>query len=876
MEIFISYAKEDETLLEELVNRLKQSGVRVQRDNSVLRLGDDWREAIFSAIKRSDAFVLLWSSHSAKSRHVMEEIMEALKHSKQIMPCLLDDTEITPLLREIHHLKLSNLDDQYDELLSHFSLDIERSSALISQDIKSAIATYKSIIKAKFNHLQVLFFGKEKAVDQVYVELTLNNGLEADRLKGEISSTKLFDYVQTPGSKFLVAGHPGTGKTSTLHYLMYRWGNSESTFLIVYARLKDFEPRLHSSFSDFIFDQLHSLQIGNIEQLFEQANIFENYKCLVLLDGLDEVPAGNYPILSQHFNNFIEQHRHCSFIVTTRVDGFRDKREEDFLGWDIFSIARLDHIKIKEFISLWFNDSKRESELLDKLRDPRLSELAGRAFLLALICLVFEEEGRLGENRSALYEQASLYLEKTRSGKLTAKIIEARRDVLKEIALLYLQLNRKDIDQNILLVIVSKILPNENPKAFLEELSNDTGLLQNYGGTYVFIHKSFQEYYSALALKDRAYGRDLLLDYCQVSQWEEPIRLYAGSIRNRSEQETLITSLWRKNPALALRTATECHQLAPNFLGTLIKSTSPENRLRMIGEIQASLRTIDIDDARRITIETLKPLFSCEKDASVLYFGIQLLREFDPDDSGNVMYHNFYKLADSLYELLSSDSKYKFEFVEVIAGSFIMGDNSSQDKHEQPAHRVYVDEFKMCKYQLTNLAYETIMGLEHSKREATISDEDDQPVININWYDAYICALKVGCRLPSEAEWEYAARAGSTTNWCFGDDKDQLVQYANYEDSNLRSTRRVGLGLPNKWGFYDVHGNVWEWCQDWFAPYTDSFQKNPCGPATGTARVRRGGGHAYHARGCRSAFRWGNDPTYKFKDIGMRLSKDIQ
>lgn len=202
-----------------------------------------------------------------------------------------------------------------------------------------------------------------------------------------------------------------------------------------------------------------------------------------------------------------------------------------------------------------------------------------------------------------------------------------------------------------------------------------------------------------------------------------------------------------------------------------------------------------------------------------------------------------------------------------------MGDDASQDKIERPAHKVMISEFRINKYQITNLAYEKVMGT--SKREEGVSELDDEPVININWYDAYIFSLKIGCRLPTEAEWEYAARAGTNSNWCFGDEVSELYKYANYEDSEFKRTWSVGTGNANAWGIHDVHGNVWEWCQDWLAPYSGgTIQVNPKGPASGTKRVRRGGGHAYHARGCRSAFRWGNDPLYSFKDIGFRVVQD--
>jgi predicted NACHT family NTPase len=223
--------------------------------------------------------------------------------------------------------------------------------------------------------------------------------------------------------------------------------------------------------------------------------------------------------LREQLDRFTEDYRLCSFIITTRIDGFRDVREEDFLNWQIFSIARLNEERVKKFIGDWFEDSAKQKDLLTKLKSPRLWDLASRAFLLALICLVYDEHGELGQSRSELYEQATYFLERSRAG-VPARIMRNRRSMLKNIALKYLQLNSQEVDVNLITAMVSEIFPNFTTvmsKKFLEDLAADTGILQNLGGSYVFTHKSLQEYYAALALNDMPNGQDLMLDYCQVS-----------------------------------------------------------------------------------------------------------------------------------------------------------------------------------------------------------------------------------------------------------------------------------------------------------------------------------------------------------------------
>ena len=127
--------------------------------------------------------------------------------------------------------------------------------------------------------------------------------------------------------------------------------------------------------------------------------------------------------------------------------------------------------------------------------------------------------------------------------------------------------------------------------------------------------------------------------------------------------------------------------------------------------------------------------------------------------------------------------------------------------------------------------------------------------------------------LPTEAQWEYACRAGSTTRYCFGDNESQLGDYAWYGDNSGNKTHPVGQKKPNAWGLYDMHGNVWEWCQDWYDErvYANSPTDDPTGPATGTYRVLRGGSWILDGWYCRSAYRYSGRPEDGFADLGLHI-----
>ena len=152
----------------------------------------------------------------------------------------------------------------------------------------------------------------------------------------------------------------------------------------------------------------------------------------------------------------------------------------------------------------------------------------------------------------------------------------------------------------------------------------------------------------------------------------------------------------------------------------------------------------------------------------------------------------------------------------------------------------------------------------------------NRPVESVSWDDVQAFIEKLNAkeggamyRLPTEAEWEYAARAGSITAYSFGDDAKQLGEYAWYGDNSKGETHPVGQLKPNAWGLYDMHGNVWEWVQDWYGKYAAEAVMDPQGPSAGSARVGRGGGWSAGARFCRSAYRSSPPPAAAAAPSGL-------
>ncbi|MDR3159529.1 MAG: formylglycine-generating enzyme family protein [Zoogloeaceae bacterium] len=224
------------------------------------------------------------------------------------------------------------------------------------------------------------------------------------------------------------------------------------------------------------------------------------------------------------------------------------------------------------------------------------------------------------------------------------------------------------------------------------------------------------------------------------------------------------------------------------------------------------------------------------------------------------------------------------EFVLIPAGSFMMGsadDDQYAVKNEKPAHWVTISQpFYLGKYEVTQGEWTAVMGDNPSYFKGR-----SNPVESVTWHDVQTFIERLNqkegtnkYRLPTEAEWEYAARAGTTTRYSFGDDVDSLGRYAWHYDNSGNKTHPVGQKEPNPWGLYDMHGNVWELVQDWEDDYSKSPVTDPRGPSGGSCcRVLRGGSwfdDPRHGWGWafRSARRVGNPPVSRPKDSGFRLA----
>ena len=217
------------------------------------------------------------------------------------------------------------------------------------------------------------------------------------------------------------------------------------------------------------------------------------------------------------------------------------------------------------------------------------------------------------------------------------------------------------------------------------------------------------------------------------------------------------------------------------------------------------------------------------------------------------------------------------DMVKVEAGTFMMGATSEMKdpySDEKPVHQVTLtNDYYMGKYEVTQALWQAVMGSNPSNFKG-----DNLPVETVNWNDCQEFISKLNSltgrkfRLPTEAEWEYAARGGKKSRGYQYSGSRKISDVAWYEGNSRSKTHPVGRKQANELGIYDMSGNVWEWCSDWYGSYSSSSQTNPMGSDSGAKRVRRGGSWCYIARICRSSYRYGDAPDCRGLYLGLRLA----
>ena len=775
------------------------------------------------------------------------------------------------------HLENSIIRDLSNWLARHRS-GLKQEALKPGQD---PLPAYRRAVAEKYAALSMIGFKRSFAMDSIYIPLTVHADRESRiEMPHEALAEKLLarsltaeDLLELPLKAAVVLGEPGMGKTTMLHYLALQESRKAQGLLPIFVKLADF-CKTRGPLEAYLLDAVEN-HVSGAEMRGAAKNALQAQRALVLLDGLDEVARDEYSTVCERVRAFIAGHRECRVIITSRKAGFQDHE----MPYRIFEVDKLPLSEIKAFVDKWF---ETETDLAERIAaNSRIHELAQNPFLLSIICFIFEKDQSLPRRRVELYRKCAVTLltlyDERQVPKANGFTRLLKERVLEDLAYHFFCQEVDEFPYAPLVEQVAQTLAGmgkqHNEEQVLREIRENSGLLQQSDDRHLFVHRTFYEYY--VACKLRSDTPEAVLARASEARWEEPLRLYAAQIESAEEGTGFFEQLWAKDRALALRCYPDMDRVVEaGLIQDLLDKAEVDERIELVKGLPEK-----IADPAKI-VETLRELFRWETNGEVIYWGVEILEEMaDTPGAKGIVYRKLDKGAQQRYqEYVAKD------MVAIAAGKFRMGAVEDEFEWEKPLHEVKLSGFSIGRYAVTNALYEKF-DPGHRKLRDQYSSEDGQPVIYVNWYEALMFCRWLGCRLPTEAQWEYACRAGTATPFYTGEtlSAEQANYNGNYpykkspKGKYLQKTTTAGSYPPNPWGLYDMHGNVYEWCMDWFdeAYYQTCQQQgvaeNPTGPENGSCRVLRGGDWYSLGKDCRSAHRTYADPGYRDDGIGFRL-----
>src|SRR5271157_5118748 len=617
---------------------------------------------------------------------------------------------------------------------------------------------------------------------------------------------------------------------------------------------------------------------------------------LILLDGLDEAPSdADRERLATLIRNAARSYGKCRLVVTSRPAAYSGD-----VALPGFVQARIDDLEpeaIDVFLKRWcealFQESAAQArshhaELQGALRSRvEIRRLARNPVMLTALAVVHWHEKRLPEQRADLYESILEWLAKARGSRPGRPSPERTIAVLQNLALAMqdhpegrqVQVRRHWAARAI--APAWREAPEEErtgrAEAFLKAEELDSGIVVGRGDDDLrFWHLTFQEYLAARALAARDERRQRLYTEPKLylPEWREVVLLLAGVLHHQGIE--------RVDGMMAA---------VLDRLGQPVTKASLADQARAVGLLGAA-----VSDLAPVHYQPGDPRYPDVLDS--------VLGIFEANKAASVDFQVRLEAAEALAQ--AGDPRLaKDNWITIPAGKFLMGAqkqdprqpnyDSDADENESPVHEVDLDAYQVGRYPVTVVEYRKFVEDEgyrnqrwwtaggFSERQQPEGWDEQvlhpsRPVVNVSWYEAAVyCAWK-GVRLPTEAEWERAARGAGGRKYPWGKEEPD-TEHANYAAGRVGHATPVGLyprgATPE--GIEDLAGNVWEWVADGYGEdyYRKSPGRNPKGPDPGELRVLRGGAWDVVPRGLRAAVRLGFVPDGRVADIGFRCVREV-
>ncbi len=704
--------------------------------------------------------------------------------------------------------------------------------------------------------------------------------------------------------RYVLLGEPGAGKSTLCRHLCFRLADDQNgpkgskgpiPVFVSLARLARERSRdvFDLAEEDAAFHCGEDAAKGLAKKLRELA---AKGKVWLFLDGLDEVSGEtDRSRVRGLIEAFANDDRVARVVATSREVGY-DRLGERFVHAKVRPLSD-DGSQQRKLLECWLED-ERATDVWRRIEEsPRVVDLARNPLLLTLLAMIALEDAKLPPSRVKLYARAVRLLLTRGQGRDADGVADefAAEAIL---APLSLRLNEtgedawSEDDVNRILreltgqnETVRRDLESchQTAKQFLREVERKSGIIGGYRGPgepWRYMHRSLREYLAAKALLDEPEAtrlrflpthseRDAEKREAMLSRWGETYALLVGLLPNDVDRAELIRRLREKNGAdLVLRILPQVEGMAPPVGWSELSSTDGwdgDHLLRMVrgwrfdGHGEDEIRTL-LWPKREQTpnVDRLACVHYALTTAPIAFDENRFLAEsgLPPRPEPNWI--------DAIR--LPPDGEDHDTF-------WLGSPEGVGHEWERPRHRVKLTPFGIGKTTVTEAQYAAFDPTHESRKRA------DFPVVEVSWWNARLFCRWLGGSLPTEAQWEYACRAGSEGQWCFGDDDAMLSEYAWFNKNAQSRVHAVATRTANEFGLHDMHGNVWEWCADWFGPYPgDSpdaaadVAADPAGAPSGSDRVLRGcccwDGADVARSACR--FRWG--PGSRSLSLGFRVA----
>jgi formylglycine-generating enzyme required for sulfatase activity len=605
--------------------------------------------------------------------------------------------------------------------------------------------------------------------------------------------------------------------------------------------------------------------------------------CLLMLDGLDEVPDRiQRKAMARLVEKVARAHGTARVVATSRPPAYGG--ETVIPGFVTIQIGPLEDKAVATFVENWCRAlhgdgakaAAHQAELLDAIGSkPEIQEMARNPVMLTALAVLHWNNKRLPDQRSELYQSVLEWLAAAREEKRTTPAKQCL-DLMQHLAYT-MHTDPKGKQAEVTRFTAAEILaprfrgtPEDEQHAaaesFLDEEETDSGILVSRGNTLRFWHLTFQEYLAAAALASRDADRPrLLFDERKLYQpdWRETVLLLAGILCKQGQE--------RIDAFLA------------GILDGLGNDASLAARARAVGLIGRILQ-----DLQSWNYRIADPRYQANLDRMIEIFDAKAVREIDLQTR--------LEAAGALGQ--AGDPRLlKENWVRVEGGKFRMGAQRPDDpeayEDESPVHQVEVSPFFIGCYPVTVFEYERFVAADgyakekfwkaggygqfaapgHWQRQFRYPN---RPVVEVSWYEAAAYCAWVGGRLPTEAEWECAARGGREgARYPWGNERPDQYR-ANFSEEGPGQPTPVGMypeGATQ--GLYDLAGNVFEWTADWWGGYSEAAAPNPRGPEKGSGKVIRGGSWGGDARWLRVSVRSRVDAGVRDDSFGFRCVREL-